>query len=223
VLVQTSSPEAQALRELWAIWLREQSFLQNHARALAGRSGADVDDLTDEALLRAVSATLRGAGPRLEPRSWLKLVLDRTSVDQHRRRRRFDSAEASGVLDRLPGEGPSPERELLSREERRAAERRLSELPEPLRGAFEQRVLEGASYEAIACAQYTTASNARKRVQLARALLRSAGRRNSSAPRRRPDPRDSKRATAQIDLTLPRPSGHFAAPIATARQRNFVT
>ncbi len=176
--------QAQLLRDFWALWLGEQPFLKRHARALATRSGTDADDLTEEALLRAISATLRGAGPQREPRTWLKSVLERTTVDQHRRRRRFENADPSALLEGIEGPSPTPEMALLSRESQRRLSRAFASLPRPLRTALELRVVESYSYESVARALRISTPNARKRVQLARSLLRVDHRNRRTSGRR---------------------------------------
>jgi RNA polymerase sigma-70 factor (ECF subfamily) len=161
-----------SLREFWDFWLEHLPFSQGYARALGSRCGTPADDLLDEALVRALAAALRGAGPEWPNRRWLKTLLDRIAVDHHRRRRRFRSMDEESLDADEPNLGPTPELALILREERERVGRRLGDMPSAWRRPLVLRAIDGYSYEKIARRLRITSSNARKRVQLARDVLR---------------------------------------------------
>jgi RNA polymerase sigma factor (sigma-70 family) len=165
---------ASPLHGFWAFWIEQLPFSEGYARGLGSRCGTPADDLLDEALVRALTATLRGTGPERPNRSWLKTLIDRIAVDHHRRRQRFRPIEDGAVGAIEPNPGPTPERELILREERERLGRQLQDMPSAWRRSLELRAIDGYSYEKIAHKLRITSSNARKRVQLAREALRQA-------------------------------------------------
>ncbi|HEY6553565.1 MAG TPA: sigma-70 family RNA polymerase sigma factor [Vicinamibacteria bacterium] len=161
----------------WALWRNHDEFLHRLSlRLLKGRH-ADAEDALSAAKLKAMSYFCSDAVAPVNARALLARLLYTTCMDIHRQRcREEDKAGAAESLaesvDDLPALFPSPEQELLGREQRWHIARLVDELPRPWREALVERCVRRKSYSAIARESGTTGANIRKRVQLARAFLR---------------------------------------------------
>jgi len=111
-----------------------------------GRGSLDAEDLAQEVLGRWTRAAPE-LPPTTNPRAWMTVVLRRLAIDQLRRRRVW--AAISADERRLPAVDREPRPWWLELEVT-DVQRVLGELPETLRGAFQQFALEGKSYDEIA-------------------------------------------------------------------------
>jgi RNA polymerase sigma-70 factor (ECF subfamily) len=129
-------------RNLLALFLAHRSALVTYARGILG-DHARAEDVVQEAYLRLADA----AGNRAidEPQGYLYRIVRNLSVDS---RRRVQPLEA--VADRIPLDRPSPETEVLHRDELRIVSAALAELPERSRIALEMHRLEGRKLREIA-------------------------------------------------------------------------
>lgn len=111
-----------------------------------GRGSLDAEDLAQEVLERWTRAAPH-LPPNANPRAWMTVVLRRLAIDQLRRRSVWSTVSADER--RLPevDREPSPWWHELDVTD---VVRVLGELPETLRGAFQQFALEGKSYDEIA-------------------------------------------------------------------------
>ncbi|MFC7333471.1 RNA polymerase sigma factor [Rhodocista pekingensis] len=196
------------------IWQHNRAYLRALAyRWLAGNT-ADVEDALSDVFCKASRAFDQAQVGIANERAWLSRLLHNTCMDAHRRRRAteqviapaFEDSDETDAAAEL-GETASPEDELLNLELRRVLHGALADLPESLRGPAVMRLVEDEPYERIAAAYNISLANARKRIQLARAALRSqltgyltAG----EAPR------------AAADAVGPEVPGAAAAPVAPA-------
>lgn len=162
------------------IWQHNRAYLRALAyRWLAGNT-ADVEDALSDVFCKASRAFDQAQVGIANERAWLSRLLHNTCMDAHRRRRAteqviapaFEDSDETDAAAEL-GETASPEDELLNLELRRVLHGALADLPESLRGPAVMRLVEDEPYERIAAAYNISLANARKRIQLARAALRS--------------------------------------------------
>ena len=112
-----------------------------------GHGRLDAEDLAQEVLERWTRAAPH-LPPTTNPRAWMTVVLRRLAIDQLRRSRVWSPVSADERRLRAADREPVPwwlELEVAD------VVRVLGELPETLRGAFQQFAFEGRSYDEIAC------------------------------------------------------------------------
>lgn len=137
---------------------------------------ADADDAVSRAMLLAWRKLGEYASKIDNLEAWLTRLACNVCVDLRRERRRFGRFVLS--LDDAPNRDdpvqllPSPEQVCSSREVGTLIHRAIGELPSHLREPARLRFLQEAEYGEIARRLAITPANARKRVQLARAILR---------------------------------------------------
>jgi RNA polymerase sigma factor (sigma-70 family) len=137
---------------------------------------ADAEDALSTAKLKAAAHFYANPEGLKNQRAWLARLLYTCCMDLHRWRRREETKTSTLTedLDILAAAADlsSPEKQMLDLELQVRLARLLDELPEPWRNAVLARCLAQQSYEEIARQAGTTPANVRKRVQLARALLK---------------------------------------------------
>lgn len=142
---------------------------------------ADAEDATNTAILNFVQFTRGGSQPVGNSLAYLRRAAHNACMDLYRGRQRNDIWMTDVDLDNLPEEDglpwmptvQSPEDILLRRELAATLARAIEALPTQLRQPFLMRMEQGLDYERIAQALGISNANARKRVQLARTVLRS--------------------------------------------------
>lgn len=145
-------------------------------------SHADAEDAVSITLLRALQWYSRVSTPIRNEQAWLGRILHNVCLDMYRHGKRFSEAtllEARetplGELDAALQDGvPSPEEELLAREQSLEWQHCIQALPPRLRIPLVMRFQGGLSYAEIALELNLTSCNVRKRIQLARERLRVA-------------------------------------------------
>jgi RNA polymerase sigma factor (sigma-70 family) len=160
----------------WNLWLTHCSFLQGLSLRWMRGCQADAEDALSTAKLKAAVHFCAYSEDLQNHRAWLARLLYTSCMDLHRWRRRERTTtdnllEDVAMLSEADAR-PSPEKQVLDLELRARLARLLDELPEPWRNAVLERGLGQKSYEEIARQAGTTPANVRKRVQLARALLK---------------------------------------------------
>lgn len=130
-------------------------LVEAHGAALRGFVGrlvgnsADADDLTQEALVRALRAFGKVAAQAdANPRAWLYRIAANVCTDHFRRigrGREVGSAPLAALVAPASVEGAAEDREAVER-----ARRLLSQVPPRQRRAFVLRRLRGLSYEDVA-------------------------------------------------------------------------
>ena len=157
----------------WSLWQKHSSRL--FAICLCDMRGnrADAEDALEQAMMKAYATLPRFAGRILSPAAWLTRLTRNLCRDIHRERLRNRRAmlQWKELIDAYarPDDDPAPVQELEIHPDSLA---RL--LPPRLREAFILRVIHGMPYRAIASLLNVTCVTARKRVQQARAILRTA-------------------------------------------------
>jgi RNA polymerase sigma-70 factor (ECF subfamily) len=160
--------DARRRRRLDQLAREHRDFLGALARKLC-RSQLDPDDLVQDVLERTVQHFDR-LPPDVNHRAWMARVLHNAFIDRCRHRAaRPAEVEADGV----PLAAPVPDEpawwENLDAEDVR---RRMAELPDDLRAAFELHTFEGCSYKEIAARLGIPANTVGTRILRARRRLR---------------------------------------------------
>jgi RNA polymerase sigma factor (sigma-70 family) len=145
------------------------------ARWLA-RSPSDVDDVVQEAILRAFRAfdTLRGS----DVKGWLLTIVRNchaTMTAQQLRRAHVALPDEHDVRDghALISAAPDPESDSINRDEERAFERLLAALPEEHREVLILREIEELGYREIAAVIKVPIGTVMSRLARARAALKA--------------------------------------------------
>ena len=156
----------------WALWRSHRPHLFHQSLSMMGGRRADAED--------ALSATTIKASQAFEntnidnERAWLRQILRNVCMDLYRerqRRARWDGH--AGNVDHVADRAPSPEETTFKRELLALVRTHILKLPPNLREPLLLRCLEGLAYNDIARRLAISSAAARKRVQLARAELRS--------------------------------------------------
>jgi RNA polymerase sigma factor (sigma-70 family) len=136
-------------------WLGRHVFPHEPAlRRWLGRrelGGLDVDDIVQETYSRLVA--LPSVGHIDNPRTYMFQVAGSVILDQLRRARvvSFHTVAELEALD-FKADAPSPEIEVLDRDQLRRLARRLAALPERVRQVFRLRRVDGLSQKEVAAA-----------------------------------------------------------------------
>ena len=159
-----------------AIWRDNARELRARCLSWMGGCHDDAQEAFSRAWARAAATLIQPRRAPVDTHAWLLTLTYRICMDIHRERRR----RAEEVLE--SGDGSlvplplitmrDPERTMLGRELRHSLRRWISELPPRLRGALYVYMMSG-QYTDVATRFGITGANARKRVQQARAILKS--------------------------------------------------
>jgi RNA polymerase sigma factor (sigma-70 family) len=118
-----------------AVYIEHRDNLLNYASRIV-RDRASAEDVVQEAWLR-FSARARHGGDIAQPASYLYAVVRNLALDWlNRSSRNAPRTISDAVLESIPSEEPSAERVLYYRDELRALEELVSELPERTQIAF---------------------------------------------------------------------------------------
>ena len=140
-------------------------LVRRHARALArflagaGASGADLEDLVQEALIRAFRAVDRFRG-QCQFRTWLLTIGGNVLKDHGRRAARYKVVPLTDDEGLIARDGDPHERAEAGEVEARLAVG-VGQLPRLQREVFMLRAQQGLEYEEIAAALDTTTGAAR--------------------------------------------------------------
>jgi RNA polymerase sigma-70 factor (ECF subfamily) len=157
---------------------RHNQRLYRAVRAIL-RDEAEVEDILQEAYLVAFGK-LGGFEGRARFSTWLTRIAVNRALDRRRRRApmaRFDPQEEGRPMHhpRAPGWGPQsedPERESARRELAQLLETAIDGLPEPFRGVYMLREVEGMDTQETAESLGIEAATVKTRLHRARGLLR---------------------------------------------------
>jgi RNA polymerase sigma-70 factor (ECF subfamily) len=138
------------------------------AKWLSG-SGADADDIVQEAAMRALAA-LEGATP-LKPRAWWLAVVRNAAFTYMARRRPKTLHFVADLDEDIADDAPDPEAALITSDEGERVRRAIASLPSPLRETLVLREIEDLDYRAIAEATEAPIGTVMSRLSRARAAL----------------------------------------------------
>lgn len=162
----------------WALWQRHRDGLYELClRAMKGHQ-ADAEDALSRGTLKAFRKTMQHAGNIADVRAWLGRLMYNHCMDIHRERsRQARNVETVRVMQTISMETSasrpaSPEEVLLHSEMSGHLKVAIDDLPVHLREPFRMRVLHDLPHREIADRLALSPDNVRKRIQLARVLLR---------------------------------------------------
>ncbi len=162
----------------WRLWEIHNDYLYVVCLGQMGGIKEDAEDALSRTKLKAWESLPRYAGVIINLRAWLTRLTCNLCMDMHRERHRrtrvMVSAERMQISDTLSPASTreSPESEYLQRELWMHVRQGVRQLPSPLRKPFILRFVQERPYDEIAEQLILSTDNARKRVQLARAILR---------------------------------------------------
>jgi RNA polymerase sigma-70 factor (ECF subfamily) len=152
----------------------DRAFVQAVARRIVGACAADVDDVTQDALLLAYRhrASFRGDS---RYRTWLYRIASSAAIAHLRRRRRarlesLDAAEAGGGIDGLADPAPAADAAVAAAQARAQVTQALAELTPSYREVLTARL--EASEAEVARQLGITVTNVKVRAHRARRQLR---------------------------------------------------
>lgn len=162
----------------WQLWLRHHRHLYNVCLRRMNGLSCDASDAMSRSMMVACSKMPQYANGINNVQAWLTRIVLNVCTDIQREQRRM--AIGVGMAEELvqieqehPQEQPlSPEDVTLTHEGYACIVRAITELPPRLRDVAQLHFLAEAPYESISQKLSITQANVRKRVQLAREILR---------------------------------------------------
>jgi RNA polymerase sigma-70 factor, ECF subfamily len=161
------------------------------------RDAAEADEAVQDAFVKAYSH-LASFREELPFEVWFTRILINGCLDRIKartRRERWIAPMPDGpggerdFAERMPGRGPSPEDQLLSRERRRAVSRALAKLPERQRSVFMLSHFEGCTSREVSALTGLNESTVRvhlfRAIRKLRALLTNGENAGTSVEKRR--------------------------------------
>lgn len=162
--------------DFWRLWLREREYLLRMCVRWLSGDRNDAEDVLSKGAIRA-ALYFHGNPQRAQFfRPWMLRVLFNLCVDTRRDRQRgvaFERhAPARPVVLVGGAPEPPPDHSVLRGQLAASLEQAAAGLPPHLYQAFALRFIDELSYERISEVLSITPQNARKRIQLARRILR---------------------------------------------------
>src|SRR4051794_37067191 len=149
-----------------------EEIVRRYGKALTRYAAAIVggrsEDVTQDALSKALLALRGNSEAEIELRPWLYRIVRNTALNDLRDR----PPETAELTEALAAGSGSAAEAAERREELAELMRRLRDLPEPQRAAIVMRELEGLSHEEIASALGLSGGGARQTIYRARRALR---------------------------------------------------
>ena len=139
----------------------------------------DAEDLTQETFVRVFRSLATYKPGTFE--GWLHRITTNLFLDMVRRRARIRMEALPDDSDRIPGEGPEPERVFSDTHLDPVLQDALDELPPEFRAAVVLCDVEGLSYEEIGATLGVKLGTVRSRIHRGRAALRSSLERRRAA------------------------------------------
>jgi RNA polymerase sigma factor (sigma-70 family) len=160
----------------WSIWQRYRRQLYDVCFRRMSGVHADAADAVSRSMIVAHDRLPNYASSIENVEAWLTRLTCNVCLDIHRERKRDSRGQvdlcASDPNDEpYVASSPSPEEDLLQSEACRTIATAIEGLPHMLRDAAQLRFLQELDYDVVAQRLHITESNARKRIQQARAML----------------------------------------------------
>ena len=169
-------PQPKSQSEFWQFWLKYQPYLSQRCLHWMGGNRTLAEEALSSAMIKARMKWPRYATKIKNPKAWLTRFTHNHCVDLHcAYRRQVTSVDNfDEVIDKAISftRAPSPNTDLLHQELRTYLLQIIEALPPRLRQPFILRFLKETSYRDIANQLSISETNARKRVQQARSILR---------------------------------------------------
>ncbi|MBX2831527.1 MAG: RNA polymerase sigma factor [Rhodospirillales bacterium] len=171
-----------AAPNFWPLWIDQQDNLLKQCLKLMSGNMDDAQDALSEAMVKASTKFEDSMDEIRNHRAWLSRIVHNACIDLHRQNRRkaeyHEETHSSADTPASPMTAPiipSPEESYLAGEKMDQLETVLLAMQEKLRKPLLMRCVQDRSYDEIADALGLSNCAVRKRVQLAREQLRSAG------------------------------------------------
>ncbi|MGH9822353.1 MAG: sigma-70 family RNA polymerase sigma factor [Blastocatellia bacterium] len=194
----------------WNLWTRYQNHLSAVCFAEMRGNRADAEDALSNAMIRALEKLPYHASEILNPKAWLTRLTSNQCKEMHRERARRENnlgkqfRYSIGPLEQSPQLRDSPEESIFRREMAERAARGINSLPSTLRDPFLLRLKDELPCLEIGAKLELSCENVRKRLQLARGILKDQLQQYASGSR-------AKRL-ALASSNDPRPSGVSRGP-----------
>jgi RNA polymerase sigma factor (sigma-70 family) len=160
------------------IWERHRAYLYGLGLRWLRGDRAATEDAVADVIYKAIAMIGTGRGKIANERAWLTRVLHNRCMDIHRHRYRIQPLAGAAAdardernLDDMRSDR-SAEELMLNRELGEMIGRALADLPDSLRGPVSMRLIEDEPYSSISEMFSISETNARKRIQQARQILR---------------------------------------------------
>lgn len=173
-----------AAPNFWPLWIDQQDNLLKQCLKLMSGNMDDAQDALSEAMVKASTKFEDSMDEIRNHRAWLSRIVHNACIDLHRQNRRKaeykEETHGNSTAD-TPASPmtapviPSPEESYLTGERLDQLDEALNAMQESLRKPLLMRCVQDRSYDEIARALGLSNCAVRKRVQLAREQLRSAG------------------------------------------------
>ncbi|WP_033067646.1 RNA polymerase sigma factor [Thalassospira australica] len=179
---QDAAHTGPAAPNFWPLWIDQQDSLLKQCLKLMSGNMDDAQDALSEAMVKASTKFEDSMDEIRNHRAWLSRIVHNACIDLHRQNRRKAEyrEETHGAADMPPSPmtapiTPSPEESYLAGEKLDQLETALLAMQEKLRKPLLMRCVQDRTYDEIAQALGLSNCAVRKRVQLAREHLRTAG------------------------------------------------
>ncbi len=224
LFIPKSAPNVEEMR-FWRKWEEHEPFLLRLCLGWVGGNEPDARELLSSAMLKAWEGAHKTTDEIGNYRAWLAKIVRHHCIDLQRRQNRDPQIKTDpellgpiAELSRVTHQA-SPESTLLKEESYSKLLARMENLPMPLREVMMLRAYQNMSYKEIGQHLQISTENARKRVQMARTLLRGS---TTTAPTVLPPTRLQQEGEAAdailLHERLPASGGHrFASPVCFLR------
>jgi RNA polymerase sigma factor (sigma-70 family) len=165
------------LSAFWKLWIQNQSHLLSVCLREMGGNRPDAEDALSIAMLRALDRLPYHASAVINVRAWLTRLTSNLCKEIHRSRLRQNALAANIGAHWLAEEPASrlpetPEDSVLHHEIVECLKDAIQRLPRPLRDPFILRLRDELQSSEIADRLELSSENVRKRIQIARSILR---------------------------------------------------
>ncbi len=205
----------------WLHWAAHEPFLLRLCLGWVGGNEPEARELLSSAMLKAWEGALKTQEEIGNYRAWLAKIVRHHCIDLQRRQNRDPQIKTDPELlvpiseQNRSTHQASPESTLLKEESYSKLLARLEGLPERLREVMVLRAFQNMSYKEIGQHLKISSENARKRVQLARTLLKGQDDNAHAGNRLQLQQQEQKAADAILLLDRSPTAGgfRFAAPV----------
>jgi RNA polymerase sigma factor (sigma-70 family) len=179
LFIPKSAPNVEEMR-FWRKWAEHEPFLLRLCLGWVGGNESDARELLSSAMLKAWDGAHKTQDEIGNYRAWLAKIVRHHCIDLQRRQNRDPQIKTDpellgpiAELSRVTHQA-SPESTLLKEESYSKLLAHMESLPMPLREVMMLRAYQNMSYKEIGQQLHISTDNARKRVQMARTLLRGS-------------------------------------------------
>ncbi len=164
----------------WLAWNSHKEYLKKLSMVWMNVSASDAEDAFSEATIHAFEKYRASAAEISNERAWFARLLHNICIDRHRANKRQrklrDTIQEIDSLfyPTMNNSVPTPEAEFINGQLKSDIKQAIDGLPDRLKRPLVMRLVQEEDYDDIARELDISNDNARKRVQQARAYLRSS-------------------------------------------------